>query len=422
MNPNPAAESPSLSHTVVIVGGGAAGTTVAALLLKTRPDLDVAIVEPSDTHWYQPAWTLVGGGAYDVAKTGRPMADCLPTRARWLQARVAGFEPEASRLTLADGRTVGYRQLVVASGLQLDWDRIDGLADTLGRNGVTSNYRHDLAPYTWDCVQRFRGGRALFTQPPMPIKCAGAPQKILYLAADRWRRAGIAAEMQFATPGPSMFGVPFYARALDRVVAEYGITPRYGHRLVAVDGPRRRATFEVRQGEAVTRVEEAFDLLHVVPPQSAPDFIKGSPLADASGWLGVDRHSLRHTQHANVWGLGDCTTTPNSKTAAAVRAQAPVAAANLLAALQGQPPAARYDGYASCPLTTSVGRIMLAEFLYDGVPAPSFPLDPRIPRRAYWHLKKDYLPGLYWRMLRGQLGPDWHRVRPFPDAVPAFAA
>lgn len=417
MNPNSSA-----IHDVVIVGGGAGGTTVAALLLKQRPDLDVVIVEPSDTHWYQPAWTLVGGGAFDVAATGRPMDKCLPKRARWLRSRVTGFAPDQDRVILDDGRELGYRHLVVAAGLQLDWNRIEGLEATLGRNGVTSNYRQDLAPYTWECIRSFSGGRALFTQPAMPIKCAGAPQKILYLAADRFRRRGVKAEMSFFTSGPSMFGVPFYARALDQVIAEYGISPRFGHTLVAVDGPAKRASFDVKSGDQVSRVELPFDLLHVVPPQSAPDFIKASPLADAGGWLSVDKHTLRHTAFDKVFGLGDCTSTPNSKTAAAVRAQAPVVARNLLNAMQGQAADARYDGYASCPLTTSVGRIMLAEFLYDGVVAPSFPLDPRIPRRLYWHLKKDYLPSLYWGMLRGNLGLDWHARRSFPEAVPGFRA
>lgn len=409
-------------HVVVIVGGGAAGATVASLLLKRRPDLDIAVVEPAETHWYQPAWTLVGAGAFDVAATGRPMASCLPGKVTWVRARASGFDPENNQVLLEDGRRIEYRFLVAAAGLQLDWHKIEGLEATLGNNGVTSNYRHDLAPYTWECIRNFSGGQALFTQPPMPIKCAGAPQKILYMAADHFRRRGLSAQLSFHTPGPAMFGVPFYSKALERVVAEYAIRPAYGQNLVAVDGPARKATFEVKQADRSERIEQPFEMLHVVPPQSAPDFIKSSPLADASGWIAVDKHSLRHARYDNVFGLGDCTTTPNSKTAAAVRAQAPVVTANLLDALEGREMSAKYDGYASCPLTTSVGKIMLAEFLYDGVPAPSFPLDPRIPRRAYWWLKKSYLPALYWGMLRGNLGLDWHAPRQFPEAVPAFKA
>ena len=419
---SPREPTSSLRHEVIVVGGGAGGATVAALLLKSRPGLDIAIVEPADTHWYQPAWTLVGAGAFDVDDTGRPMDRCLPAKAKRIHQRVDAFVPEQNQVRLADGTSLQYQFLVVAAGIQLDWHKIAGLEPTLGKNGVSSNYRSDLAPYTWECLRGFQGGQALFTQPAMPIKCAGAPQKILYMASDRFRRRGIRAELSFFTPGPTMFGVPFYAKALDRVVTQYGIHPRFGHTLVSVDGPRRRATFEAKEGETVTRKELAFDFLHVVPPQSAPDFIKSSPLADAAGWMSVDKHTLQHTRFPNIFGLGDCTSTPNSKTAAAVRAQAPVVSANLLGAMRQQAPVARYDGYASCPLTTSVGKIMLAEFAYDGVVTPSFPLDPRIPRRMYWHLKKSYLPHLYWGMLGGSLGLDWHAPRAFPEAVPELQA
>jgi sulfide:quinone oxidoreductase len=407
--------------TIVIVGGGAAGITVAAMLRKARPGLKLTVVEPADYHYYQPAWTLVGGGAYAIDATRRPMAGLMPSGVDWVRARAAGFDPLASEVRLEDGRRLGYDQLVVAAGLQLDWQKIEGLDATLGRNGVSSNYRFDLAPYTWQCIRSLQGGAALFTQPAMPIKCAGAPQKAMYLAADHFRRSGRQIAVSFHTPGPSMFGVPFYAKALSEVVSQYGITPRYNHNLVAVDGPGRRALFETGPADARTRAEFGFDFLHVVPPQSAPDFIKASPLADGSGWVAVDKHTLRHAQHANVWGLGDCTTTPNSKTAAAVRAQAPVLVANLLRALGSDGEEARYDGYASCPLTTSRGRIMLAEFGYDGVIMPSFAADPRIPLRRYWWLKKYLLPWLYWElMLQGRPGPDWHRRRDFPDALPAL--
>lgn len=405
---------------VVIIGAGAGGATVAALLSRRDPALEVTVIEPSETHWYQPAWTLVGAGAFDIARTARPTKDCLPSRVRRIAERAVRICPDSRQVTLAGGTHVEYDALVVAAGIHLAWDRIDGLTETLGRNSVSSNYRSDLAPYTWECLRTFQGGSALFTQPAMPIKCAGAPQKILYMAADRFRQRRLNAALSFFTPGPTMFGVPFYAQALDRVVSHYGIQANFGHALVAVDGRRRRAVFETKQGDRAVRKEVAYDFLHVVPPQSAPPFIQDSGIADGAGWLAVDKHTLQHVQHPTIFGLGDCTTTPNSKTAAAVRAQAPVVVDNLLSALRAAPLEARYDGYASCPLTTSMDRIMLAEFVYDGVVAPSFPLDPRVPRRVYWHLKKSFLPGLYWRMIGGRLGPDWHARREFPEALPAI--
>jgi sulfide:quinone oxidoreductase len=407
---------------VLIIGGGAAGMTVAALLQRTRPALSVTIVEPSARHFYQPAWTLVGAGEFAVDDTVKRTADLMPKGATWIQQRAKSFKPADSQVTLEDGSVVNYRYLVVAAGLQLDWHKIEGLKETLGKNQVTSNYSFDCAPYTWECIRNHRDGRALFTQPAMPIKCAGAPQKILYMAADYFRRHKVDTELSFLLPGAAMFGIPFFSKALDVVVAEYGIVPRFAHNLVAVDGARRVATFEHAQGAEKKRVDVEFGLLHVVPPQSAPDFIKTSPLADPSGWVIVDKHSLRHPAYENVFALGDCTTTPNSKTAAAVRAQAPVLVANLLAATNGQAAVQSYDGYASCPLTTSIGRVMLAEFGYDGAIMPSFPLDPRVPRRMNWWLKRYYLPRLYWQMVSTGVGPDWHRPRTYADALPAIAA
>ncbi len=406
---------------VVVIGGGAGGLSVASMLLKKRSRLSVCVVEPSEFHYYQPAWTLVGSGTYSQTKTRRKESDLMPRAAQWIKSKAARFVPELKSVELEGGRVITYQHLVVAAGLQLNWNKIDGLEATLGKNGVTSNYRYDLAPYTWECIRTLNSGTALFTQPAMPIKCAGAPQKIMYLAADHFRRSDVKADISFLAPGAAMFGVPFFSQALDKVVADYGIHKKFGHTLIAVDGPRRKATFEVIEKEVKSQVVLDFQMLHVVPPQSAPDFIRSSPLADASGWVSVDKHTLQHTHFPNIFGLGDCTTTPNSKTAAAVKNQVPVVVANLLNVIDGKAPAARYDGYASCPLTTSRGKIMLAEFCYDGVVTPSFPLDPRIPRGAYWWLKKSFLPFLYWQIVvRGKPWPITHKKREFSAEVPAI--
>lgn len=409
------------SYSVVIVGGGAGGVSVAARLKRMSNNLDIAVVDPSEFHYYQPAWTLVGGGQFDIAKTRRSMRDCMPAGVEFIPGRVTAFEPGQNAVVLEGGARIDYKFLVVAAGIQLDWDGIEGLSDTLGKNGVTSNYRFDLAPYTWQCIQQFKSGTALFTQPPMPIKCAGAPQKILYLAADYFRRNRIAADIRFMTPGPSMFGVPFYAKALERVMRDYQAKPCFGQKLVRVDGPSKTAYFEVTTDGIKSIQATKFDMLHVVPPQSAPRFIRESPLADAAGWVEVDKATLRHTRFANIFGIGDCTSTPNSKTAAAVKNQMPVVATNVMAALAGHGRTMTYDGYASCPLTTSAGKVMLAEFCYDGVVTPSFPMDPRSPRRIYWWLKQSFLPYLYWNIvIKGKQWPLTHKRRDFPDVLPTI--
>lgn len=396
------------AHEVVIIGGGAAGIATAASLLARRPGLDIAIIDPADVHYYQPGWTLVGCGVFNAPETARTMASTIPRGVHWIKAAVAAFEPDDNAVILDGCRVVKYQQLVVCPGLKLDWQAIEGLPETLGRNGVTSNYLYHLAPYTWELVQKLRGGRAIFVQPPMPIKCAGAPQKAMYLSADHWKRSGVLDQVhiEFCSAGAVLFGVAAYVPALMKYVGAYGIDLHFSHTLTRVDGPARTATF-TRQNPDGSKdtVTRQFDMLHVVPPQVAPDFIRVSPLADAAGWIDVDPATLRHKKWANIHALGDATNTSNAKTAAAARKQAPVVAHNVLAEMGKATGHAQYDGYGSCPLTVERGKIVMAEFTYGGKLAHSFPtwlIDGTRPSRLAWFLKERILPPLYWKgMLKG---------------------
>ena len=391
------------SADVVVIGGGAGGIATAASLLKRRPGLSIILIEPRDVHYYQPGWTLVGGGVFDRRSTQRSMSSVMPEQVTWLKTAVATFAPDRNEITLEDGSRVTYRVLVVAPGLKLDWDAIPGLPGTLGKNGVTSNYLFDMAPYTWELTQSLRGGRALFTQPPMPIKCAGAPQKAMYMSCDHWRRSGSLKdiEVEFHSAGAVLFGVKEYVPALMDYVKLYGIRLNLESRLIAIDGPGRTATFATPGGEATRE----FDMIHVVPPQTAPDFIRQSPVAGESGWVDVRQETLQHSRFGNIFAVGDVSSAPNAKTAAAVRKQAPVVAVNVLDVLDGRSPHAVYDGYGSCPLTVERGKIVLAEFGYGGRLQPSFPkwlIDGTKPSRLAWLLKEKLLPPIYFElMLKG---------------------
>jgi sulfide:quinone oxidoreductase len=391
--------SNSTHHSVLILGGGTGGITVAARLRQLPEPPDVAIVEPSDVHYYQPLWTLVGAGVFDRAITARPEADYIPEGVTWIRDAVASFEPDQNAITTASGKRLTYDQLVVALGIQLDWGAIDGLEGQLGRDGIVSNYRYDLVESTWRALREFDGGNAVFTFPSTPIKCAGAPQKIMYLADDHIRKRGVRdrSRVIFASAGAAM-----YRAALEKVIARRGIETMYKHDLVAVRPKTREAVF--RDLTAGQEVALRYDLLHVVPPQSAPDVIKRSALAGAAGWVDVDKHTLQHVRFPNVFSLGDCSSLPTSRTGAAIRKQAPVLVANLASLRAGAPLAARYDGYASCPLITGFGKLILAEFDYDGRPAETFPFDQSLERYSMWALKAYVLPEMYWNgMLRGRM-------------------
>ena len=398
-----------IHHEVVIIGGGAAGVAVASSLLSRNSKLDVAIIDPADTHYYQPGWTMVGGGVFKPATTVKTMASVIPSKAKWIQAAVAGFEPDAKQVILEGCRPISYDALIVCPGLKLNWHGIEGLVETLGQNGVTSNYRYDLAQYTWELVKKFKKGRAIFTQPPMPIKCAGAPQKAMYLSADHWLRSGHLADVdiEFYNSGPVLFGVKEYVPALMEYVKRYRAKLNFNHRLTKIDGPAKKAWFTATDADGNTStLETTFDMIHVVPPQQAPDFIRASSLVDAAGWVDVSQDTLQHKRYPSIYALGDVTNCPNAKTAAAARKQAPVVATNVLFDLNKGQHRAAYDGYGSCPLTVQRGKIVLAEFGFGGRLMPSFPkwfINSQQPSRLAWILKERILPPIYWwAMLKGR--------------------
>lgn len=394
------------NHKIVVIGGGSAGISVISSLKKRLRHASITLIEPDEYHYYQPAWTLVGGGVFDIKKTQRPMHTVIPTGVVWCKDRVSRVMPAEKHVMTEQGETVTYDFLIVACGLVLRWDDIPGLEETLGRNGVTSNYRFDLAEYTWHLVKELRQGKAIFSQPPMPVKCAGAPQKALYLSCDHWLRTGVLKniDVRFCLAGQVIFGVDRYVAPLKEYLDKYNAKVNFGYNLIRVNGERRLATFTVNQeGSDSDEVTLSFDMLHVVPPQSAPAFIKDSGLSDSAGWCDVDKYTLQHNRWPDIFSAGDCSSTPNAKTAAAVRKQVVVVADNIAALIRSNQPESRYDGYGSCPLTVEKGKVVLAEFGYDGKLLPTFPfINSSRPGRLAWWLKAWLLPRFYWAgMLRG---------------------
>jgi sulfide:quinone oxidoreductase len=416
----------SKKHQIVIIGGGTAGITVAAQMMRKNKKLDVAIIDPSDKHFYQPAFTLVGAGTFNYDNTIRPMKKIIPSGVKWIKEYVKSIEPESNRVTLNDGSEVEYEYLVACPGIQLDIDGIPGLKETLGKNNVTSIYTDPK--YTWEVFQNFQGGTALFTQPATPIKCGGAPQKIMYLADEYFTKTGVRENttITFVTPGSVIFGVEPFKQTMQKVVDRKDIYLRFFHKLVRIDGENKIAYYKIMshldEPERLTHnpkpiglqmiseseVAIPFDMLHLAPPQSAPDFVKKSKLANADGWLDVDIHSMQHKTFKNVFGLGDAAALPTAKTGAAVRKQAPVVVDNIIHLIAGKEANnAEYNGYSSCPLVTGYKSMVLAEFNYDherdSDPLITKFVDTSKEQYSMWLLKKYGLPFMYWNlMLKGR--------------------
>lgn len=401
------------SYKLVVVGGGAGGCATAAKFSSKLGKGQVAVIDPANMHYYQPMWTLVGGGMKTLEDSGKPMSEVLPRKADWIKQKVVGFDPHNNKVITNEGQEINYEYLVVALGIQLNYDQIKGLTDALETPGVCSNYSPIFVKRTFKSLKNFKEGNALFTFPNTPIKCAGAPQKIMYISEEYFRKHGKRdkANIVYYTSLPVLFGIKKYADALWEVVKERNITVNLRHNLIEVKPDSKEAVFQnLDKPEESSNVK--YEMLHVTPPMSSPDVLrKCSALVDGTGYLKVNKETLQHESFPNIFGIGDCTNIPTSKTAAAVAGQIGVLRKNLSMVMEGKTPDSAYDGYTSCPLVTGYSTCILAEFDMNGNPLETFPVNQAKERRSMFHMKKDIMPHMYWMgMLNGYWeGPKYVR-------------
>ncbi|MFJ7733361.1 FAD-dependent oxidoreductase [Lysinibacillus sp. NPDC097231] len=394
------------SFKVVIVGGGTAGITVAARLLRQSHSLlgEIAIIDPAEKHYYQPLWTLVGGGVANKWDSEREMLSIIPKGATWLKEAVSSFDPNQNQVITQDGTKYTYDFLVVAGGIEINWGAIKGLKEALGTKSVCSNYSFEHVDYTWETIRNFKEGTALFTHPNSPVKCGGAPQKIMHLAEDHFNRVNVRDNINiiFGSANPAIFDVLKYREALEKVIERKNINARFRHNLIEIKANEKMAVFE--NLDTGTLEEIKYDMIHVTPYMCSPEFIRTSALADENGWVDVDKFTLQHKKYSNVFGIGDNANLPTSKTGAAIRKQAPVVAQNLIALMRQQSMTQMYDGYSSCPIVTGYNKLILAEFDYNKEPAESMPFNQAVERSSMYFMKKDLLPVMYWDgMLKGTM-------------------
>lgn len=414
-------------YQILIIGGGTGGIMTAAQLLKKDKSLDIGLIEPADTHYYQPAWTLVGAGTYDYNKTAKPMARVMPKGVHWIRDFATALNPDKNEVATENKGNLTYDYLVVAPGLVNDTSLLEGLTEAIDKGVVCSNYTDPK--HTWEVLKNFKGKNAVFTQPTTPIKCGGAPQKIAYLAADYFRKKGILKNTNviFATPGTVIFGVKEVKETLLKVIDRYGMHFRPFYAPIKIDAEKQIIYFKytapedkkvpITKGNVINEtideddiIQMPFDMLHLAPPQTAPKFVKESVLVNEAGWLEVDHGSMQHVKYSNIFGLGDVTALPTAKTGAAIRKQAPIVVDNILKLLKNQEATNKsYNGYSSCPLVTGYGKMVLAEFDYQN----NFTPDPKLKQMLIfdsskehwrlWILKKYMLPYLYWKkMMKGK--------------------
>ncbi|NXM16297.1 SQOR protein, partial [Ploceus nigricollis] len=393
-------------YEVLVLGGGAGGITMSARMKRKVGAENVAVVEPSKTHYYQPLWTLVGGGAKQLAASARPMGSVMPAGVEWIKSQVTALDPDKNCVWLENDIKVSYKYLIIALGISLHYEKIKGLPEGFNYPKIGSNYSVQTVEKTWRALQDFKEGNAIFTFPNTPVKCAGAPQKIMYLADEYLRKTGrrSKANIMFNTSLGVIFGVKKYADALLEVIKDRNIAVNYKRNLIEVRADKQEAVFENLDKPGVTEVHQ-YEMLHVTPPMGPPAVLVNSPVSDAGGWVDVDKETLQHKKYPNVFGIGDCTNLPTSKTAAAVAAQSGVLDKTISLVMKNEMPVKKYDGYTSCPLVTGYNKVILAEFDYNAQPLETFPIDQSKERVTMYHMKADMMPLLYWNaLLKGYWG------------------
>lgn len=413
-------------YNVIIIGGGTGGIMTASQLKLKDKNLSIAIIEPSTKHHYQPAWTLVGAGVYDLKNTIREEASVIPSGVDWIQDACASINAAQNKVITTQSGAIEYDYLIVATGLQMDLKQLPGLTESLGTKSVGSIYTDPV--HVWNMMQQFKGGNAVFTQADTPIKCGGAPQKIMYLMEHFMRKNGLRnhSNVVYASPGSVIFGVKEFAKELTQIIAKRNIVFKPLFSPIRIDSENNLINFRLKSNEVAeddnaihmkrvsdNEVHMKYDFLHIAPPQKAPDFIADAGLAHTEGankgWMEVDIETLQNPRFANIFGVGDVVALPTAKTGAAIRKQAPVVVNHILSLIKNNAISElRYSGYSSCPLITGYGSMLLAEFKYNNVRDSdkflSAIFDTTKSLYPMWLLKKYGLPFLYWNfMMKGKM-------------------
>ncbi len=402
---------------VVVIGAGAAGIDISARLLRMLESPDITIIDPAETHYYQPGFTLIAGGVYKPDEVYKPQKDCIPDGAKWVKDSVVAVDPDAKTVATLGGRKIGYDFLVLTPGLVLRWDLIDGIDEkSLGVGNAHCIYCHSGAIKTRDAVQKFaeKGGKGIFTDTYTKHKCGGAPKKICLLTEhlSRKKNRRDALDINFYTASKQLYDVPYFTPRLLEIYAERNVKLNLSTRVKAIDTAAKKVWLDtVKDGKVVKSVAEDYDFLHFLPPMTAPVFVPQSGLSKTSGknaaegWVDTDKFTLLHKKYPNIISCGDVAGIPTSKTSAAIRKQAPIAAENLVSLMEGKTPTRQYDGYAACPIITDYGHILMCEFDYRKNRKSSFPLslmDMSKESRLAWLLKVYALKPMYfYGMLNG---------------------
>ncbi|MCI4624674.1 MAG: NAD(P)/FAD-dependent oxidoreductase [Candidatus Magnetoovum sp. WYHC-5] len=382
---------------IVVLGGGSAGVMFSNRMRRefSRDELELIVIEKSEKHFYQPAFTLVVFNLEDPKKLIRPTRSLFFDGIKVIIDEATQIKPNENKVVTAKNGEYSYDYLVIATGGRLVFDEPSGLKEGIGvAKNVFTFYNYDGAIKLRDAFADFDGGTVVSSVCEMPIKCPAAPMKFILMAEDTARKKGIRDKCRFVftTPMPAVFSREPYASKLTSLFSERGIETVPNFTPSEVD--HVNGTISDYGGKKVN-----FDLISVTPPHEGSSLLEASEgIGDAANWVRCDKHKMISLGFPNIYSLGDATDFPTSKTASGIRKQAKVLVDIFKAVLKSEKPTATYDGEIICPILTRYKRVMFAHFNYEEA------ISPAIESYANWVLKVHMLMPMYWNlMLNGLL-------------------
>lgn len=392
------------NEKIVIVGGGLAGISTAARLKNRLDNPDITIIEPEPlSASYQRGLTLVAAGIWDISQIQYNRDDKIPHGIKLIKGRATSFDPQNNTLTVDNKDLIAYKQLILATGVALNYAGIKGLSssitsftkntDLLKNSGLTKNGLHSIffrdgASATWRAIQQLIQKakthtsttklQAIFTHPNTEINCESASINIMYLVHSRLIEAKVRDKitMIYNTSSTNLHNVIEFHDAILKQFKQKNFIYNYSHNLFEINPENKVAIFE-KYSQLDTKnekIEMAYDFIHITPPMKEHNEITTSPLGSLKDQTLMNKETLQHVKFKNVWAIES----------SSVSAKHKVLVDNIISHMQNKNSSSKYTGYKAESFITNMGTAMLAEYDWSMKQQPSFPLNPMQARWIWW--------------------------------------
>jgi sulfide:quinone oxidoreductase len=386
---------------MVILGGGTGGTLAANRLRKkySHSELQIDVVDQDNQHIYQPGLLFVPFGLADPDDIVRKRDKQLHKGINYHLGEVASVDVEADTVHLADGTTLQYDVLLIATGTRLLPEETEGLlGDGWNRDAFTF---YDLAGATAlaERLETFTSGHLVVNFFDLPIKCPVAPLEFAFLADWYFTERGVRDDItiSYVTPLDGAFTKAVCSSTLTYLLEEKHID-------LVTEFNTGEVDYDAKQLISYDGKTFDFDLAVVIPLHGGAAYVDESPgLGDELGFIPADNGTLQAEAKPNIFVIGDAADVPTSKAGSVTHFEGEVLVENIDAFLHGRELTEKFDGHTNCFIETGYHKALLIDFNYETEPLPGhFPGPvglPLLKESRINHLGKLMFQSFYWHAL-----------------------